>query len=781
MDASYPRKYYFASNDEILTPGEIPIRAGNVIAAYDTDAFYYDVPNGDSGEVVRRKANGIEFIDEMSAAREEPTTIFVIKTGETTDENGNTINVYSGYKWNIDISAFEEVFNNLRDFKVKSVKNNAIKAYLVGSISENDDIGTLVKNSNIYITAEGKINADLKGNADTATTANSAAEADLASKATNDSNGIPITSYLHDVDSDYAGGTYSNLIFTLGSNNTKTVKVTDTTYGIFDTSDAGLVDSPTTEHTVASDSTGKILTGSGWMNKDDITIGTAETAVGDKNGKDITTYLASATGSDNATGTLITFTKGDTTQITVQTTNTTYSVFDTTNNGLVPKASGSGDAGKYLMGNATWQPLPVFNGTNAGIVPVTGINANGYLKGNGSWGGVFAGSGTPAGLVPAPASGDTNKFLKGDGTWSEGAQNTAGSTQDNAQLYLVGAKVQTVGTGATVTYSNSLVYTQDGRLYQGGDNSANDAFIGDGNETTFELSVAGAISITAVAIDGSPVSSGYSLDTSTNSIVFTTAPGVDEEIDVTYTIPVTSNQVVDTASSQVISNKKVDIGGTQYAFGPACGSDVTDTIAVDIQDNIVFSGDGTTTVFDFDSGITVDSIVSVTVAGVDLPSTAYTLDNTVDPNTITFTSAPASGTDNIEVTYITDNPDYRPSALPTASAVNGYVNDRVSTVADAIADKANTEVIEDDYDTTHSYSPGDLCMYRDTNDAYTKLYLCTSATAGTPSVPVDFEPNKWSAVSVGDFLIRVPAPPTANGTYTLTATVSSGNVTYSWT
>ncbi len=744
--ASYPRKYYFASNDEIVTPNTIPLRAGNVIAAYDTDAFYYDVPNGIGGEVIRRKANGIEFVGNMSDARQEPTTIFVVKTGTTTDENGNTINTYSGYRWNADLAtpAFEEVFNNLRDFKVKSdVLSGAAQAYLVGSISASSDIGILFKSS-AYITADGKLHGDLDGNAKTATNANKATSADSA---TNDTNGQPITSYVKDVT--YSSSINSSILtVTSGSGNPETFNIKDTTYQVFTASTDGLVASPTDAHTQPSDNTNKILTGSGWVNKDNITIGTATKAVGDKNNKDITTYLAGATGSDNATGTLITFTNGAGIQSTVQTTNTKYSVFDTTNDGLVPKASGSGDTGKYLMGDHAWHALPVFDGTNAGIVPVIGINANGYLKGNGSWGGVFAGSGTPAGLVPAPASGDTNKFLKGDGTWSEGAQNTAGATQDNAQLYLVGAKVQTVGTGATVTYSNSLVYTQAGKLYQGGDTSADDIFTGDGTETTFELSVAGAISITAVAIDGTPVSSGYSLDTSTNSIVFTTAPGVDEEIAVTYSIPVTSNQVVDISSTQVISNKKVNIGGTQYAFGTACGSDATDTIAVDIQDNIVFSGDGTTTVFDFDSGITVDSIVSVTVAGTDLPSTAYTLDNTVDPNTITFSSAPTSGTDNIEVTYITDNPDYNPTALPTAAAVNGYVNDRVSSVADSVADKLDTRVIEEDYDTTRSYVIGDFCIFQDTNDAYAKLYRCINATSGTSANPEDFDSTKWTETNI---------------------------------
>jgi len=43
---------------------------------------------------------------------------------------------------------------------------------------------------------------------------------------------------------------------------------------------------------------------------------------------------------------------------TVSATDTTYGVFNTTTDGLVPKASGTGDTGKFLKGDGTWQTPP---------------------------------------------------------------------------------------------------------------------------------------------------------------------------------------------------------------------------------------------------------------------------------------------------------------------------------------------------------------------------------------------------------------------------------------
>lgn len=61
--------------------------------------------------------------------------------------------------------------------------------------------------------------------------------------------------------------------------------------------------------------------------------------------------------------------------------------------GLVP-APAAGDQNKVLNGDGTWKDLPAMTGATAGT------------------------AGT-AGLVPAPSSGDQDKVLKGDGTWGD--------------------------------------------------------------------------------------------------------------------------------------------------------------------------------------------------------------------------------------------------------------------------------------------------------------------------------------------------------------------------
>lgn len=67
--------------------------------------------------------------------------------------------------------------------------------------------------------------------------------------------------------------------------------------------------------------------------------------------------------SDNvisATGGGVTYTAGANVQISqnnvISATDTTYEVFTTTENGLTPKADGTGDSAKFLRGDGTWQP-----------------------------------------------------------------------------------------------------------------------------------------------------------------------------------------------------------------------------------------------------------------------------------------------------------------------------------------------------------------------------------------------------------------------------------------
>ena len=103
---------------------------------------------------------------------------------------------------------------------------------------------------------------------------------------------------------------------------------------------------------------------------------------------------------------------------TVSATDTTYGVFSTSDNGLVPKASGTGDTGKFLKGDGTWEAIST---TVSATAPLAGTGTAGdplvlHISNGLS---LVTPSGGTTSLqvtypVPAPASGDNGKFLKTD-------------------------------------------------------------------------------------------------------------------------------------------------------------------------------------------------------------------------------------------------------------------------------------------------------------------------------------------------------------------------------
>ena len=96
--------------------------------------------------------------------------------------------------------------------------------------------------------------------------------------------------------------------------------------------------------------------------------GVMKKALGDKNGKDLTTYVTGL----SVSGKTVTFTRGDGTSGTIQTqdTNTTYSAFKGATSsaaggtGLVP-APAAGQHTRYLRGDGTWQTPPNTTYSNA--------------------------------------------------------------------------------------------------------------------------------------------------------------------------------------------------------------------------------------------------------------------------------------------------------------------------------------------------------------------------------------------------------------------------------
>ena len=465
--ATIPRTYLVTAKDNL---SNIQPKNGQVIAIYDSDEVWYDAPDDGNpdGNPVRRKISGVRVV---SGLPQDPMEgiIYVDISGSDTLPSGDpkySVNVWvdgdpTG-KWYL-------VGTNQDDTNVKTVVSND-KFYLAGSADAGTATGTLLK-SGVFI-QNGVINGNLQGNAATASSATNATDATYSVYDKPDTNsGIEpkkVNTYIHEVSSNANSGTA--ITFTRGNNQTFKVYAADTTYDLYTNvpSGAGIV--PGTNTTVESDSTDLILTGSGWLDKDDVVVGNATTADKDNANQVIKeTYIKALAYDDNTDKLTITKGDGTTSQIDLPTTNTVFSVG---NNGLVPGPVAV-DTTQFLRSDAQWASIPTFVGANPGLVPTGGsANANKFLKGSGAWGGAFAvGS---DGLVPAPTNADTGKILSvnssGVGEWviDSDTTNTAGTTQESvaqiaAPLYLVGSTAQT---GSDQTYTNSLVFIQGSRIYQ---------------------------------------------------------------------------------------------------------------------------------------------------------------------------------------------------------------------------------------------------------------------------------------------------------------------------
>lgn len=687
MDASYPRKYYFVSYDELDT---IPIKAGNVVATYDTDGFYYDLPTA-SGELVRRHASSIRFVASLPVVDlehpGEPTTIFVVKAldgegnpVEIPDGEGGTVNLYNGYCWDAN-AGYYEIFNNFHDVQVFTEKVTALqdKAYLVASTSADDEHGTLIKLSDdIYITPSKKIHANLEGKADTAGSANTATSAGLSDYAKYSYN--PVTQQPGEATTNYILGVSSStdptdnctvITFTKGDGSSlPTIKTNNTEYQVYTSNVAGLV--PGTNTTTPSDNTGLLLSGTGWIQASNFTIPLAQKAIADRNNLTIDdNYVVNASFNDTTNELLLILGNGNTRNpIPLP----AYTVVSTTAPGLAPQLSTVDPLLKFLRGDANWATIPVYGAGGTlvnGLVPASGASADKVLKGDGTWVGPFSTSSN--GLVPKPSNAETGYYLRGDGTWTAAVDtlNTAGSgTYSGAatSLYLVAAATQ--DSAGVQTYSDSSVYIQNHKIFSNG------------------------------------------------------------------------GEVVNLADSQTLSNKSFLVNGVSYPVGNACGSTTSASIEPgDVEDTVTAEGDGTTTTFDLNYVAT--NIISVTVNDVDIPDTDYSLNASDDA--IIFNTAPGAG-ESVEIVYMHANTAYNPNALPTNDAVvdytSTYVSGQLSGIYADLDSMLDSKYIAAPYDTSTSYVVGSFC----TSDAVDemKLYRCTSATTG------DFDETKWTATTVID-------------------------------
>jgi hypothetical protein len=566
--ATIPRTYLTTSKTGLSS---IPLKNGQVIAIWDADEVWYDAPdNGErDGAPVRRRISGVKIISELPESPMEDIVYVYIGSQETlpgTDTPLYDIRVWVNDAWLI-------VGTNKDDQNVKTEISND-KFYLVGTSSIDDTVGTLLKNSSVYVTA-GEIYGNLKGRADSANNADRAEVATLANSAINDNAATPkaITSYLNNVSSNATTNLGSTLTFTKGDGTSVAVRVSDTTYKVFtdSTSVPGLVAG--TDTRVDSDSTGLVLSGSGWLPISSIVMPSAEKATNDGLNQNIANTYIKALAYDTSTD-ILTVTQGNGNTSSISIPDTQYSVFNTSTNGLVPMASGTGATSRFLRGDGQWasvvQPTDVYQGATStadgvdGLVPhASAGQTESYFKGDGTWGGVFAEG--VIGLVPAPTSAETDNFLKGDGTWSASidTKNTAGATNNTTDvLYLIGTPTQSTN---PQTYSNGNVFIDTDKLYSNNAEVVNvsdiqsltnktyegytlgsasegtlastiqpamtttaESFTGDGSTTTFTFSQT-VLGVNSAQINEA-ATTDYTFDLNDNTITFTTAPANNADI-----------------------------------------------------------------------------------------------------------------------------------------------------------------------------------------------------------------------------------------------------------
>ena len=772
--ATIPRTYLTTNKSNL---NNIPLLNGQVISIYDADEVWYDAPiNGSpEGNPVRRKISDVRIINTLIEDPEEGKA-YIYMPEDPLDWD---LRVWVGGEWCV----IADITEDTKEVKTEVITTD--KFYLTGTTDPNDDaIGFLQKNISIYA-QNGVIHADLAGNADTATNATSADTADVATTATNDALNQSITGYLREVSSDAVDNLGSTLTFTDGDGTVSTVRVSDHVYNVFSDVYPGIV--PDTSTTVLSDTTDLLLTGSGWMDVDNVAVGSATSATSaseDASGNTIdSTYFAGAS-FDSASGDL-TLTAGDgSTATTVNIPCITVSnVFTQDTNGLVP-APGSGGSSLFLKGNGTWASVPVPNyqgatastaGVEGLVIPATAGQMNYFFRGDGTWGTTFSVGND--GLVPAPTSNDTDKFLQAvsDGQGGVVGQWTAsgGDTKNTA--------------GATQVIPDVI--------------STDDLYEGDGVTTQYTTSHT-ILEITTITIDDVATSS-YTVDTVNNVVTFTTAPTNGAIIKITYqtynfdevlyvigaksqnanpqtftdsTVYIKSNtlyskgyEVVDLYSSQDLYNKTfggqplgtaafkkadssvtiTEVTMTDSFSADGAQTDFTTSYSMLSLTNIVvsevvsasssFTGDGTTTAF----GLT-DTIITVTSVTIDGTATsAYIFDLT--NNAVVFDTAPANGS-AIVINYS----KYQTIATPAYTVNTGTSTVSFTTAPDA-GDKIDITYKANDptYDSTNV--PTNQAVITYTNGRINTVQ--DDLTRRVPTSMVAATYDSTATYAVGDYCI----------------------------
>lgn len=440
------KRTYKAITSEDYKAG-FPLDAGSVIALSDADAIYYDIPkdlNDVDGEVVRRKASSIKFVEGTTLPETgEYEVLYVLADGNSVkvppSEAGGTTTTkphYQFFMWDTLNNQWFEVANNDSDNLTRTtVADPTDYIYFTGSRSGNNtyESEVLIKNSDIYLARLNGVytlNSDISGNARTATDAKHAERADVATQSEKDIDGKALTGYIYGIKQDDVDGHIISLQKGDGEY-LPPITTVDTTYDVFTSAVDGLV--PATSKAVSSDSTNLVLTGSGWLDGRTIQPTIAASAINDDlNQKISDTYIKNL----DIGGDVITYTigNGNTNQITLPIEH--YQVYAGSATGLVPPDGG--DTEHYLSGSGTWEAIKNYS--------------------------VFTESEGMPGLVPYPAQGTpATNVLSATGEWIAVSSSISSANLPNYKLYLLGAMHQSEGN--EIPYTNSNVYIDDNHLY----------------------------------------------------------------------------------------------------------------------------------------------------------------------------------------------------------------------------------------------------------------------------------------------------------------------------
>ena len=201
--------------------------------------------------------------------------------------------------------------------------------------------------------------------------------------------------------------------------------------------------------------------------------GVVAKALGDKNGKDITSYVTNLT----SEGTKVTFAKGDGSTGSFTTQDTTYAEASDSQAGLMSAADKAklngiaNNANNYTHPSHTAAKEGLYKVTVDGLghvtattavakTDITALGIPGQDTTYKAFTGATGAAAGAAGLVPAPAQGDQAKFLKADGTWATPANTTYGeATTETAGLMSAADKKKLDGVEAGANKYTHPSYT----------------------------------------------------------------------------------------------------------------------------------------------------------------------------------------------------------------------------------------------------------------------------------------------------------------------------------